>query len=121
MALSLTANGTLTVTVEDDLGNQITAGALQLSNQAGGTRYSTEETIVNGLATFDNVPYDGTGIDFYMAQNGSDSNHDPLAVPQAVDMRQLTQAETVLNSRKTVTPSFTMADALYGRYYARNR
>ena len=113
VALSLTANGTLTVTVEDDLGNPITAGALQLSNQAGGTRYGTEETIVNGLATFDNVPYDGTGIDFYMAQNGSDSNHDPLAVPQAVDMRQLTQAETVLNSRKTVTPSFTMADALY--------
>ena len=41
VALSVTANGALTVTVKDDLGNSITSGEMQLSNQAGGIRYGS--------------------------------------------------------------------------------
>lgn len=113
LALSITANGTLQVTVEDDLGAPITAGALQLSNLAGDVRYGTEEDIVAGAVTFANVPYAAAGMNFYMAQNSSDTDHDPLAAPQAVDMTQQTQQETVLNDRKSASVSFTMADANY--------
>jgi len=113
VALSITANGTLQVTVEDDLGDPITAGALQLSDQTGSVRYGSEEDIVAGATSFGHVPYVATGIDFYIAQNGSDANHEPLPNPQAVDMTQQVQDETVINARKTVSPSFTMADANY--------
>ena len=113
VALSVTANGTLQVTVVDDLGNPITAGALQLSDETGATRYGDQKTIVDGDATFANVPHNVTCIDFFMAQNGSDANHDPIAVPQAVEMTQLEQNENVLNSRKTVSVNFTMADLNY--------
>lgn len=114
VALSITANGSLAVTVEDDLGNPITAGALQLSNQTGATRYGTEQSIVSGNAAFANVPYNAlSGIDFYIAQDGSDASHDPITTPQAVAMTQQTQAETVLNNRKSISLNFTMADTNY--------
>ena len=113
VALSITADGELQVTVEDDLGDPITAGALQLSNQAGDIRYGDEEDITAGAVTFANVPYAAAGIEFYMAQNGSDAYHEPLADPQLVDMQQQQQQETVLNDRKTTSVSFTMADANY--------
>lgn len=112
LGLSITGNGTLEVTVKDEDGSSITSGALQLSNQQGDVRYGVEEDIVGGAVTFANVPY-GAGISFYMAQNGSDTNHDPLADPQVVDMAQQTQQEAVLNQLKTTSLSFTMADTNY--------
>lgn len=113
LALSITADGTLQVTVKDEDGTSITSGALQLSNEAGDVRYGSEVDIVAGAVTFSNVPYAAAGIDFYMAQNGSDENHDPLEEPQAVDMTQQTQQEAVLNQLKTTSVSFTMADTNY--------
>lgn len=113
LGLTITANGTLNVTVDDDLGDPITAGALQLSNDTGGTRYGSAENIVAGAASFANVPYAAAGMAFYIAQDGSDDNHDPIATPQAVDMTLQTQSETVQNDRKSATVSFTMADANY--------
>ncbi len=113
LALSITANGTLQVTVEDDLGNSITTGALQLSDQTGDTRYGAEAEIVDGEASFPNVPYVDTGIDFYIAQDSSDENHEPIPTPQAVDMTEQIQTETMLNARKTVALNFTMEDANY--------
>lgn len=113
VALRITADGTLTVTVEDDLGAPITAGAFQLSNQSGDTRYGDEQNISNGTAVFPNVPYTAAGIDFYLAQDGSDPNHDLITTPQAVAMTQQAQTETVINSRKGVSPSFTIADENY--------
>jgi len=113
VALSITANGTLQVTVEDDLGNPITAGALQLSDATGTTRYGDAETIVAGDVTFANVPYTASAIDFFIAQNGSDANHDPITTPQAVAMTQQIQDETILNARKQVSVNFTMDDGNY--------
>lgn len=113
LGLNIAADGTLNVTVEDDLGDPITAGALQLSNDTGGTRYGSAENIVAGAASFANVPYAAAGMAFYIAQDGSDDNHDPIATPQAVDMTLQTQSETVQNDRKSATVSFTMADANY--------
>lgn len=113
LVLSITAEGILNVTVEDDLGNPITAGALQLSNQAGDTKYGQEVSIASGAASFANVPYTAAGIDFYMAQNSSDSNHNPIEDPQSVSMKTQTQQEAVLNARKTASLNFTIADANY--------
>lgn len=112
LGLSITANGTLEVTVKDEDGSSITSGALQLSNQQGDVRYGDEEDIVSGAVTFANVPH-GAGISFYMAQNGSDADHDPLADPQLVDMALQTQQEAVLNELKTTSVNFTMADGNY--------
>lgn len=112
-ALRITADGTLTVVVEDDLGAPITAGALQLSDQTGDTRYGNEQNISTGTVAFANVPYTAAGIDFCLAQNGSDENHNPIETPQAVSMTQQAQTETVINSRKSVSMNFTMADENY--------
>lgn len=113
VALSVTANGALTVTVKDDLGNSITSGEMQLSNQAGGIRYGSQQSISSGTAAFANVPYTAAGINFYIAQDSSDENHDPLLQPQAVSMTQTPETVNVLNDRKASSVSFTMADATY--------
>lgn len=113
IALSISASGTLEVTVKDDLGNSITSGAMQLSNQSGGSLYGVEKAITNGVATFGNVPYTAAGIGFYVAQDGSDANHNAITTPQAVSMTQKSQTEAVLNERKTTSLNFTMADANY--------
>lgn len=114
VALEIAANGTLTVVVEDDLGAPITAGVLQLSDQTGATRYGGTEDIANGEAVFTSVPYlAATGIDFYIDQDSSDANHDPIPNPQAVSMELQAQTETILNERKLIPLTFTMEDANY--------
>lgn len=114
VALEITANGTLTVIVKDDLDDPITSGVLQLSDETGATRYGSTENIVDGESVFENVPYLATtGIDFYIAQDSSDANHVPISDPQAVSMELQEQTETILNERLGVTVEFTMEDAYY--------
>ena len=114
VSLEITANGTLTVLVKDDLDDPITAGVLQLSDETGATRYGDTENITDGESVFANVPYLATtGIDFYIAQNSSDANHVPITDPQAVSMELQEQTETIINERLGVTVEFTMEDANY--------
>ena len=113
VAISIAANGTMQVTVKDDLGVNITSGVLQLSNQTGAARYGDTVSITDGIASFPNVPYTAGGISFYVAQNSSDANHDPISAPQPVTLTQQTSTVAVVNDRKSVTPTFTMADSNY--------
>lgn len=114
VSLEITANGTLTVVVEDDLGDPITSGVLQLSDQTGATRYGSTQDIVSGDAVFANVPYlAATGIDFYIDQDSSDASHEPISNPQAVSMELQAQTETLINERKLMPLTFTMEDVNY--------
>ena len=112
--ITITANGTLNISVVDDLNNPITEGSLQLSDSDGTTRYGTVSTIdSSGLASFANVPYDTTGISLFVAQDASDDSHDPLETPQAVSMTETPQNETIYNDRKAIEVGINLADAVY--------
>lgn len=112
--LEITAAGLLKVNVVDDLGTKITAGKLQLSNVDKTVTYGEEQEISDGEAEFANVPYlDTTGINFYVAQDGSDEEHLPLDQPQAVSMKEESQTETIENARKPVMLNLTLKDANY--------
>lgn len=114
VALSITAAGTMTVTVEDDLGTKITAGELFFSDDTGVPQYGSPKTIVAGTATFNNVPYSTTSpLQCYLMQNGSDSTHDPITTAESFTMGSASEAETVINDRKTTTMTFTVKDANY--------
>jgi hypothetical protein len=116
IALSLSANGTLNITVQDDLGNNITAGTLQFSNAGKSEFYGSPVDIVDGAVSFANVPYEATtGISLHLVQDGSDGDHNPITDPQAVTMTETPQTEAVFNARKTQQPQFSMADVNYER------
>lgn len=112
--LSITADGTMTVTVEDDIGTLITSGDLFFSDDTGAVQYGAAETIDAGVATFTNVPYStASPITCYIMQDGSDGDHDPITTPVTETMGAATETDTVLNDRKTTTMTFTLADANY--------
>lgn len=112
--ITITADGTLNITVVDDLDTPITEGSVQLSNNDGTTRYGTAATIdSSGLASFANVPYDATGISLFVAQDASDDSHDPIDTPQAVSMTETPQSETILNDRKAIAVGINLTDAIY--------
>lgn len=114
VALAITAQGTLSVTVTDDTGVKITTGTLQLSNQTGATPYGNIVTITDGAASFANVPYSATGnVDFYIDQLTTDSEHTILDTPQAVEMLTKEQSEAIENNRIAKSFNFTIADAVY--------
>lgn len=114
VALAITAQGTLSVTVTDDTGVKITSGTLQLSDEHANIPYGNTVTITAGEATFANVPYSATGnVDFFINQLGTDSEHTSLATPQAVEMQTKTQTAAVENSRISKSFNFTIADAVY--------
>ncbi len=111
--LTITANGVLNISVKDDLDAPITSGSLQLSDSTGDTVYGQSVSITEGEATFEHVPYDSNGIDFYVKQNESDELHDPIEDPQAVSMTETPQDEAILNARKIITLDLKVADMYY--------
>ncbi len=113
--LQVTADGVLNVIVKDNQNNPVTAGTLQFSNAVGNVPYGSTVNIGStGNATFRNVPYDAVnGIDLYVSQPTSDASHNPITVPQAVDMVGATQNETILNDTKAITVTLNVADANY--------
>lgn len=113
LALTITANGNLTINVMDDLDTPITAGSLQFSNNDGTVKYGSAVEITDGTATFANVPYDENGIALFLSQEGSDESHVPIDTPQAISMTTSPQTENVLNERKPITFNMNLSDAIY--------
>lgn len=110
----LRADGVLRVLVKDDQDTPITDGTLQLSNGSGSTTFGSEMNIVNGVAVFRNVPYNEyPAIQTWIKQNGSDADHDPIAAPQAVALKENPQTVTIRNLRKQAEVGFTAVDPIY--------
>lgn len=116
----ITADGTLTVNVKDDLGADITAGSLVFSSADGASEYGAAVNITNGTATFSNVPYDTAGIALNIKQPASDESHDPIATPQAYSMTESPATTNIINQRKVITLDLTLADENYAGVTALN-
>lgn len=115
VTVKLTAAGTLTVHVSDDLDDDIIAGSLQLCSQDGLTLYGSPASIgTDGVATFQNVPYDSiTPLTLWVKQLQTDYLHNVFPGVQSVLMAEATQTLELLNERKSSTVTVTAQDAVY--------
>ena len=111
--LKLSANGTLTVNVVDDVGSPVQAGSVQMYALDGTTPLGAPVEIKDGAAVFNYVPHTSTGINFIIKQAATDGDHILNTEPVNVSMTQQTQAVQIINQRVTVQVSFKITDANY--------
>ncbi len=117
-AFTLTADGTLTLTVNEtgaQGGTPITSGSIVMTDQTGATEYGSAVTIdQTGVATFNNVPYgDGTNpITLYFKQTATDADHNLYESVITVTMDAQTVTSYVKND-PIALQSFTLTDATY--------
>ncbi len=116
---TLTANGTLTINVNETGaagGTPITAGSLIMTDETGANDYGSAVTIgADGNAVFNNVPYGDAGTPFtlYFRQIASDDTHNPYVGVITVEMTEQAQTQYVQNTAIAVQ-TFTLTDATYG-------
>lgn len=112
--LTITAGGTLTVNVNDRSGNPINGGTLQLSNESGTTTYGDAVNIVNGVATFANVPYDAeNGIQLYVSQPTAAEGYEPIDAPAGKLMISDDETLELVNESTAQTVTVELEDANY--------
>ncbi len=118
-AFTLSANGTLTVNVNETGaagGTPITSGSIVMTDASGTTEYGQPVTIdANGDAVFENVPYGDAGTPFqlYFKQLTTDENHNIFEGVISVAMSAQTQTAYVQNTA-TAVQTFTLTDENYG-------
>ncbi len=118
-AFTLTANGTLTLIVNDTGaagGTPITSGSIVMTDATGATEYGQPVTIgANGEAVFNNVPYGSTTDPFqlYFKQLTTADGYNIFDGVISVSMTAQTQTEYVQNTAAAVQ-TFTVTDATYG-------
>lgn len=118
-AFTLTANGTLTLNVNETGaagGTPITSGSIVMTDETGNTEYGQPITIsATGDAVFNNVPYGDAGTPFtlYFKQLTSDDNHNVFDGVISVQMTGQTQTAYVQNTA-TAEQTFTLTDGAYG-------
>lgn len=116
---TLTANGTLTINVNETGaagGTPITSGTIVMTDETGATEYGQPATInASGDAVFDNVPYGTTGEPFqlYFKQLTTDEDHNIFEGVINVAMTAETQTAYVQNTASAVQ-TFTLTDSTYG-------
>lgn len=112
--LQITAQGTIVVTVTDDVGGVVQSGTIALADQDKEPSYGNDVTIVNGQATFANVPWiQGTGLPVYLFQKTTDANHTVPDTTTLVTMDQVSKTATVTDGRMSKSVRFTIVDANY--------
>ncbi len=117
-AFTLSANGTLTLTVNDTGaagGTPITSGTLVMTDASGTTEYGQPVTIgANGEAVFANVPYGTAGEPFslYFKQLTTADGYNIFNGIIAVSMTSQTQTEYVQNTA-AAPQTFSLTDANY--------
>ncbi len=116
---TLTANGTLTINVNETGaagGTPITAGSIIMTDATGTENYGSAITIgADGNAVFNNVPYGDAGTPFqlYFKQLATDDTHNIFEGVISVSMTAQTQTEYVQNT-PIAEQTFTLTDATYG-------
>ncbi len=117
-AFTLSANGTLTINVNETGaagGTPITSGTLIMTDATGTTEYGQAVTIdANGDAVFENVPYGTTAEPFqlYFKQLTTADGYNIFDGVISVAMTAQTQTEYVQNTAAAVQ-TFTLNDANY--------
>ncbi len=117
-AFTLSANGTLTFTVNDTGaagGTPVSGGTLVMTDATGTTEYGQPVTIgADGTAVFANVPYGTTDAPFqlYFKQLTAADGYNPFEGVISVSMTAQTQTEYIQNTA-TVEQTFTLTDANY--------
>ncbi len=117
-AFTISANGTLTLTVNDTGaagGTPVTGGTFVMTDETGAAEYGQPVTVDgSGNAVFDNVPYGTAGQPFtlYFKQLTAADGYNPAQGVITVDMTSQTQTEYVQNAA-AAQQTFTLADANY--------
>lgn len=111
--LKLSASGTLTVNVLDDVGKPIQSGSVQMYATDGTTPLGSPVEISNGAAVFNHVPYSGSGVNFIIKQAATDGDHILNTEPVSVSMTQQTRTVQIINQRVPVQVNFKVVDANY--------
>ncbi len=117
-AFTLSANGTLTLTVNDTGaagGTPVTGGSFVMTDETGATEYGQPITVDgSGNAVFNNVPYGTTDQPFrlYFKQLTAADGFNPVQGVVTVDMTAQTQTEYVQNAA-AAEQTFTLTDANY--------
>ena len=117
-AFTLSANGTLTIVVNETGehgGTPVTSGSIVMTDSSGNTQYGSEVSInSNGEAVFNNVPYGTTETPFtlYFKQLSTDANHNIHEGVISVDMANQTQTKYVQNT-PIALQTITLTDANY--------
>lgn len=112
--LTIAAAGGLTVNVQDGSGNPVNGGTLQLSDENGATTYGDAVNIVNGVATFANVPYDtANGVQLYVSQPTAAEGYEPIAAPVGKLMTSGAETLELVNERTAQTVTVELEDANY--------
>ncbi len=115
----LTANGTLTINVNETGaagGTPITSGSIVMTDSTGNTEYGSPVNIsADGNAVFANVPYGDAGTPFqlYFKQLSTDDNHNVFDGVISVSMTSQTQTVYVQNTAIALQ-TFTLTDGNYG-------
>ncbi len=118
-AFTLSANGTLTLVVNDTGaagGTPIGGGTLVMTDATGAEEYGQPVTVgTNGEAVFENVPYGTAGEPFplYFKQLTAADGYNPVEGVISVSMTAQTQTEYVQNTAAAVQ-TFTLTDENYG-------
>ncbi len=118
-AFTLTANGTLTINVNETGavgGAPITSGSIIMTDSTGNVEYGQAVTIsATGDAIFANVPYgtDGEPFTLYFRQLDTDDGHNVFEGVITVPLTAQTQTAYVQNTAIAVQ-TFTLTDATYG-------
>ncbi len=118
-AFTLSANGTLTLTVNDTGaagGTPITSGTIVMTDSTGNTEYGQPVSIdASGNAVFENVPYGTTTEPFqlYFKQLTTADGYNIFEGVISVSMTAQTQTEYVQNTA-AAEQTFTLTDANYG-------
>ena len=115
-AFTISATGTLTIHVSEDGTSSGTpiVGATLIRTDSQGTEYgSTITTDSQGIATFNNVPYDTTNAPtIYFKQTASDGDHEFSSLVQSVTMTTSTLTEEIQNTIGA-SRQITLTDANY--------
>lgn len=118
-AFTLTANGTLTLIVNDTGaagGTPITSGSIVMTDETGTTEYGQPVEIgADGTAVFNNVPYGTTTEPFtlYFKQLTTADDYNIFDGVITVAMAAQTQTEYIQNTQAAEN-TFTLTDDTYG-------
>ncbi len=118
-AFTLTANGTLTINVNEtgaEGGTPITSGSIIMTDASGTENYGSAVNIdASGNAVFSNVPYASADTPFqlYFKQLSTDDDHNVFEGVIFVQMTAQTQTAYVQNTAVALQ-TFTLTDANYG-------
>ncbi len=118
-AFTISANGTLTLVVNDTGaagGTAIAGGTFVMTDATGAEEYGSTVTVgANGEAVFENVPYGSTDQPFplYFKQLTAAEGYNPVEGVISLSMTAQTQTEYVQNTA-AAEQTFTLTDANYG-------